>query len=128
MVGAALAVFVVALDIVPRLARLTGTQGWRGAYEAALAVGAVAAAATSIWPLSLRLPPVLVALLSLAIGAFVGLVAAALTEVVGVLPILSRRVGLRRRLGWLVLALVVGKTVGSLAWWAVPSLWGRPPV
>jgi stage V sporulation protein AB len=126
-VGTAFVSFLVALEIVPRLARLTGTEAWSPAYEAAVVLGALAAALDEARPLALGAPPALVVPVAAAMGAFVGMAAAALAEVVGVLPVLSRRLGLGAWLGWLILALVAGKTAGAVLWWAVPSLWSRPP-
>jgi stage V sporulation protein AB len=52
-------------------------------------------------------------------GVFVGLLAAALTEVVNVLPILAKRIGMEPRIFWLLLAMMLGKVVGSLFQWIV---------
>jgi stage V sporulation protein AB len=127
VVGSAFVSFIVAIGVVDQLSRLTGTPARGGAYEAAIAFGATAAALDEAHPLRLHLSAPVVAAVALGMGVFLGLVAAGLTEVIDVLPVLSRRLGLRRGLRWLVWALVAGKTLGTVLWWAIPSLWGRPP-
>jgi len=52
---------------------------------------------------------------------FVGCLAAALAEVLNVLPVMARRVGLANDIRLLVLAMVVGKVIGSLVYWIVPG-------
>ncbi len=48
---------------------------------------------------------------------FVGMLAAALTEVVNVLPILAKRIGMDSYLMWLLVAIILGKVCGSLLDW-----------
>jgi stage V sporulation protein AB len=128
VVGTALASFLVVLGVVPRLARLTGSERWVRAYEAAIGLGAFAGACLEARPVRLGLPAAAAAVPSLAMGLFVGMVSAALAEVIDVLPILRRRLaGPGRWLRWLVLALAAGKTLGSVLWWTFPRLFERPP-
>jgi len=47
-------------------------------------------------------------------GVFIGLLAAALTEVLNVLPVLAKRLGMRSYLFGLLLAMILGKMTGSL--------------
>jgi stage V sporulation protein AB len=126
-VGAALAALVTALDLVPHLARLTGTAGWTGAYRYAVVVGALLGAGDEVWPLHLGVPQGAVIATGAAVGVFTGMVAAALAEVIEVLPVFGRRLGLGPWLARLVTALAVGKAAGAVLWWAVPSLFHRPP-
>nr|MBT3116200.1 stage V sporulation protein SpoVAB [Streptococcus oralis] len=50
-------------------------------------------------------------------GTFIGMLAAALTEVLNVLPILAKRVGIEGKIVVLLVALVLGKVIGSLFHW-----------
>jgi len=47
-------------------------------------------------------------------GVFIGLLAAALTEVLNVLPVLAKRLGMKPYLFGLLLAMILGKMTGSL--------------
>ena len=50
-------------------------------------------------------------------GTFVGLLAAGLTEVLNVFPILAKRVRIEDRIVYLIMAIVLGKITGSLFQW-----------
>ena len=52
-------------------------------------------------------------------GIFIGMLAAALTEVLNVLPILAKRLRLTGYLFGLLMAMVAGKVAGSLFDWFV---------
>ncbi len=126
-VGSGLAALVVLLAVAVRLARITGTPGWSRAYEWALVLGSAAAASYEVWPWSLHGPRVGAAALGLGMGLFIGLLAASLAEVVAVVPLASRRLGLVAYMPRLVLAVALGKTLGAVLWLLVPSLFSRPP-
>jgi stage V sporulation protein AB len=53
----------------------------------------------------------------LADGIFNGMLAAALTEVLNVFPVLSKRIGIQEKIIYLLMALVLGKIAGSLFQW-----------
>ena len=50
-------------------------------------------------------------------GIFVGMMTAALTEVLNVWPILAKRIGVDDKIVILLMALVFGKIIGSLFHW-----------
>lgn len=52
-------------------------------------------------------------------GLFIGMLAAALTEVLNVLPILVKRIGMGDRILILLMAIVFGKIIGSLFQWLI---------
>ncbi|OUM96831.1 MAG: stage V sporulation protein AB [Thermobacillus sp. ZCTH02-B1] len=121
-VGSGLIALLVILDLIPRLAQLS--RGYRQAawFETAVLSGTV------FWMLAdfgdWRSPQtgaghLLVALAGLFSGLFVGMLAAALTEVINVLPIMARRLRLEADMPALIWALVLGKMAGSLFDWFV---------
>jgi stage V sporulation protein AB len=61
--------------------------------------------------------------MGLAGGIFYGVLAMSLAEVLDMLPILSRRGGVRRGLYYFVLAVALGKTVGSLLYFLIPGFY-----
>lgn len=119
-VGSGLVSLLIVFDLVPRLAQLA--RGYRQAhiYESALLCGALWFTLADFldWqsPFELRW---LLPLVGLFCGLFVGMLAAALTEVLNVLPILAKRLRLSRFIYALVWALVLGKIIGSLFDWLV---------
>ena len=121
-VGSGLVALLVILDLIPRLAQLAKAYRHAVWYETALVAGAV------FWSLAdffdWRLAEgfgfgAVSAAAGLMCGLFVGMLAAALTEVVNVLPILAKRLKLSARLPALVTAMVLGKLAGSLFDWLI---------
>ncbi|UNC92518.1 stage V sporulation protein AB [Candidatus Contubernalis alkaliaceticus] len=123
VVGTALVAFLTILDIVPRLAQLTGTGDRCLFFEYSITLGAVLGTLATFLEWNIVTPIFLVVIVGLLMGVFVGMLAAALTEVLNVLPILSKRLGLQGELSRLVTAMVFGKVMGSLFYWLVPGLW-----
>ena len=123
VVGTALVAFLTILDIVPRLAQLTGTGDRCSFFEYSITLGAVFGTLSIFLGWNMRFPGFAAAVVGAVMGVFVGLLAAALTEVLNVLPILSRRLGLQREISSLLTAIIFGKVLGSLIYWMVPALW-----
>jgi len=119
-VGSGFVAFIVVLDIVPRLAQLA--NGYRHSFwfESAIIGGAVFWTVAEFFGRTMELPvfPFLPAV-GLLDGVFVGLLAAALTEVINVLPILAKRLKLGDYLVVLLAAMILGKVTGSLFDWLV---------
>lgn len=123
VVGTALVAFLTILDIVPRLAQLTGTGDRCRFFEVSITSGAVFGTLSIFLGWNLKFPGFIAAMVGFLMGVFVGLLAAALTEVLNVLPILSKRLGLQREISGLLTAIIFGKIFGSLFYWLVPGLW-----
>jgi stage V sporulation protein AB len=118
-VGSGMVAFLLVLDIIPRLAQLTRSAAKIHWYETAVVAGSLfwTVADFMDWRMGgTLLSPAIVGLLS---GVFVGLLAAALTEVINVLPILAKRMGMSRHILLLLMAMVFGKVAGSLFEWLV---------
>lgn len=118
-VGAGFVAFITLLGIIPRLVQLSKTDRLINVYSTCVTIGAVFGTYLSFtnvhWNQSL---------VSLVIwggfhGIFNGMLAAALTEVLNVFPVLTKRIGLERYLLWLLMAFVFGKIGGSLFQWLV---------
>lgn len=117
VVGSAFVALLTVLDIVPRLHQLTCTTRHVGWSEQALAVGAVFWTCADFFDWQWTIPAAGLVLVGLLAGCFVGMLAAALTEVLNVLPILSKRLAMERWLFYLLMAMVLGKVCGSLLQW-----------
>ena len=65
----------------------------------------------------IHLFPMGAAFVGLFAGCFVGMLAAALTEIINVLPILAKRVGMGSYMILLLMAMIFGKVFGSLFEW-----------
>nr|WGD61754.1 stage V sporulation protein SpoVAB [Bacillus subtilis]WGD74844.1 stage V sporulation protein SpoVAB [Bacillus subtilis]WGD91790.1 stage V sporulation protein SpoVAB [Bacillus subtilis] len=116
-VGAGFVAFLTVMGIIPRLMRLTKTMRFVQAYEAAVILGAVCGGWETLHMNHLYLTKWIAVPVGLLAGLFVGMLAVALTEVLNVLPILAKRIGLRSKIIILLMAIVIGKIAGSLFHW-----------
>ncbi|MDQ0413785.1 stage V sporulation protein AB [Mesobacillus stamsii] len=116
-VGAGFVAFLSVLGVIPRLTQLTKTMKLIAWYEWAVVFGALLGTAGSLRDPELHLSPYVTIPLGLTGGIFVGMMAAALTEVLNVLPILAKRVRVDDKLETLLMAIVLGKVFGSLFHW-----------
>ncbi|MGG2014220.1 stage V sporulation protein AB [Bacillus sp. S10(2024)] len=116
-VGGGYVAFLTVLGVIPRLAQLTKSNHRVQSYEWAVVSGALGGTWCSLRDVTLLASPYWLLLLGLLCGTFIGMLAAALTEVLNVLPILAKRVGVDGKIVILLIALVLGKVVGSLFHW-----------
>ena len=121
-VGSAFIALLIVLDLIPRLVQLTRAYRRSAWFESGILFGAVYWSSADLFDWGLSLPDEVLLLPAIFQGLFVGMFAAALTEVLNVLPILAKRLRLKPYLFSLLLALVLGKMTGSLADW----LWLHP--
>lgn len=111
--------FVTLIGIVPRLSAITKTASKIPLYENCLAVGLIVMNLLSLYQPDLSWIPyhlvrILLNISGFFTGVFVGCLAGALAEVVNVIPILSRRIRLRKGFPYFVKAVAMGKCIGSL--------------
>lgn len=118
-VGGGVIALIIVLDIIPRLSQLTWTYDKVHWYEGALIAGSLIGTIADFWMWKTSLGPVVSTLIGLFCGVFIGMLAAALTEVLNVLPILSKRLKLTQYLFGLLMAMVAGKVAGSLFDWFI---------
>ncbi|WP_157756187.1 stage V sporulation protein AB [Paenibacillus crassostreae] len=118
-VGSGVIAFILVLDIVPRLAQLTFSYHRVHWYEGALITGSIVGTVGDFWNWKGAFNPLVGILIGLFYGIFNGLLAAALTEVLNVLPILAKRLHMHHYILGLLLAMVAGKVAGSLFDWFV---------
>ncbi|TCP31726.1 stage V sporulation protein AB [Scopulibacillus darangshiensis] len=117
-VGSGFVAFLTVLGIIPRLTQLTKTHHFIRGYEWSVILGAVIGTWGGLRNTHLIMPALLLIPIGLASGIFVGMLAAALTEVLNVLPILSKRIGINEQILVLLMAIVLGKVFGSLFHWS----------
>ncbi|MFF2910085.1 stage V sporulation protein AB [Paenibacillus sp. NPDC057934] len=116
--GGVIALFVV-LDIIPRLAQLTSSYDKVHWYEGAMVAGSLLGTVSDFWNWKITSGPLVEIAVGLFDGIFIGMLAAALTEVLNVLPILAKRLQMVHRLFGLLMAMTAGKVMGSLFDWFV---------
>jgi stage V sporulation protein AB len=121
-VGSGFIALLAALDVIPRLVQLSRSRDCIRLYEWALILGGLSATIVDLFSVSMELPIWTMAVFGLLSGVFVGMLSAALTEVLNVLPILARRFRMQSVIPYLVSAMVIGKIIGSLINFLFPAL------
>ncbi|MFA9556072.1 stage V sporulation protein AB [Evansella sp. AB-rgal1] len=116
-VGSGLVAFLTVLGIIPRLANLTRTKELLTYYEKAVILGSLCGVWFSLGVPMFSFSALVLVIIGLACGLFIGMLAAALTEVLNVFPILAKRIGMKEMTVWLLWAIVLGKIAGSLYHW-----------
>ncbi|MDC3413103.1 stage V sporulation protein AB [Aquibacillus sp. 3ASR75-11] len=118
-VGCGFVAFLTVLGIIPRLVQLSKTDIFLRTYEVAVIVGSLFGTYLSFNGNPFHLSKLLVIIWGMFHGVFIGMLAAALTEVLNVFPLVAKRVGLEQHIVWLLMALVFGKIFGSLFQWLI---------
>lgn len=116
VIASGVVAFIITLGIVPRFAGITRTAGKIRLYEDFSMLGAVLGTVLTLW--GDRIPLYWignfgVGLYGLFAGIFLGAWIIALAEVVNIFPIMVRRIGLTRGLWIAILAVAIGKTLGT---------------
>lgn len=118
-VGSGFVAFITVLGIIPRLVQLSKSKKFLQFYEWAVVLGALFGIFLSFTHATFQLPILVEMFWGLLHGIFIGMLAAALTEVLNVFPIMAKRMRLGEKIQLLVLAIVFGKIIGSLFQWII---------
>lgn len=121
LVAGGLFAFLVLVGVVTRLAAGTKTAKHMLFYEDMALLGGTAGNLFYLYWFSLPLGTVFLGLYGIASGIYVGCLAAALAEVINMLPVLSERLNLKKGMAVLMLLFALGKAAGSL----FGLLWNR---
>ncbi|RLL48156.1 stage V sporulation protein AB [Oceanobacillus piezotolerans] len=116
-VGGGFVAFITVLGIIPRLIQLSKTNNYIKVYSGCVILGLLFGSYLSFADVNLNHPVILLFIWGMFHGIFNGMLAAALTEVLNVFPILSRRIRVDRNLLLLLMAIMFGKIFGSLFQW-----------
>jgi stage V sporulation protein AB len=116
-VGAGFVAFLTVLGVIPRLTQLSKSMRMIKYYEWAVVLGVLVGVVASLRDPSLQISSYFLIPLGLTGGVFIGMLAAGLTEVVNVFPILAKRIRVDGQIIILVMAIVLGKIFGSIFQW-----------
>ena len=122
VIASGVVAFIITLGIVPRYAGITRTACQVRLYENCSMLGAFLGNIFFLYQGSfpLGIPGLLV--FGVFSGIFLGSWIIALGEVVNIFSIMLRRTGITKGIGWIIIAMALGKTLGSLlyfekGWW-----------
>lgn len=116
-VGAGFVAFITLLGIIPRLVQLSKSYKIIQVYSTCVIAGSIFGTYLSFTNVTWSQPLIFLIIWGGLHGIFNGMLAAALTEVLNVFPLLSKRIGVDQHLLWLLMAFVFGKITGSLFQW-----------
>jgi len=118
-VGGGFVAFITVLGLIPRLIQLSKSEKYLKVYSACVILGLFAGSYLSFANVNSNQTVLLLAIWGIFHGIFNGMLAASLTEVLNVFPILFKRIGMSQYLIILLMALVFGKVLGSLFQWTI---------
>lgn len=104
---------LIALGVVSRIAGKTHTASWVLCYEDAASWGGILGNLFSIYQFHIPAGIAGAALFGFFAGIFTGTWAMALTEIVDVVPVFTRRIHLREGIPWLILSMAMGRGLGA---------------
>lgn len=117
-VSAGVFAFIISVGVVPRMIGKTRTVKDVLIYENIILLGGTFGNLFSLfeWKVPLGVP--LLILFGVSAGVFTGCLAIALAEILNSFPIMFRRIGIKEGLGWMIFFMAMGKTMGSLYFYA----------
>lgn len=121
LISGAVFAFIVKIGLVTRLAQKTGTNERVILYEEAIIAGGIFGTIIGIVNFNINIGSPLIILFGLLTGVFYGCLAMSLAETLNVIPIMTRRINLKRGLAMLMVCLALGKAIGSLAYFLIPG-------
>jgi len=123
VVSGAVFAFITVVGVVPQIATKTRTTESIKLYESAIVLGGIFGTVAGVARFTIPIGALGIVPLSLANGIFFGVLAMALAEVLNVIPILTRRGRIQRGMFVFVLAIALGKMLGSLLYFLVPGFY-----
>lgn len=115
-----LVAFISVIGVVPLMTYRTKTKDHALLYENVIAVGSIIGSILTMWDFTIKTPAVLIIIFGFAFGNFTGVLIIALAEVLDVMPILDRRIKLKKGIALIVYAFAAGKLVGALYYYLYP--------
>lgn len=123
IISGAVFAFIAIIGVVPRLAQKTKTEDKIRFYEEAIIWGGIIGTASMIIDFHLPIGKFLASLYAGCIGIFFGCLAVSLAEILNVIPILTRRGRIQTGLKYFILAVALGKLIGSIIYSRIPSFY-----
>lgn len=120
IVAGGVVAFISIIGAIPIIAYRTKTVHYMMWYENMIIIGSILGSILSCFEVRLPIDPFIGMIIMFAYGMFIGGLIIALAEVLDVLPIINRRIKLKKGITLVVFALAFGKLAGSLCYWIYP--------
>lgn len=119
VIAAGVFAFLAIIGVFPRLIGKTGTKKHVMLYETVIIVGGIVGNVVDIYELPLLLGGnVLLAMIGLSVGIFVGCLVMSLAETLKALPVFNRRIRLAVGFQYVILCIALGKLAGALVYFS----------
>lgn len=105
--------FIIMIGIITRLASRTGLARKITLFETMVVLGGITGNVADLFDLPVPFGMVGITLFGFFSGIFTGCLAVSLAEVLNIIPIFARRANLKVGIAFVVLALALGKGIGS---------------
>lgn len=114
LVGGAYAAFITLLKIFPRLLQFTNTKRYFMAYENIFMISTFIFTLIYFFDIKIIIGRIGAVIAGLFFGSFLGFLSSALAETLNVLPVISKKFKIKKQMGIVFIAILLGKVVGSL--------------
>lgn len=125
IISGAVFAFIAIIGVVPRLAQKTRTETKIRLYEEAIIFGGIIGTFSMIFPFHIPIGQFFAVIYAGCVGIFFGCLAVSLAEILNVIPILTRRGNIKKGLKYFIVAIAIGKLVGSLLYSIIPGFYYR---
>jgi stage V sporulation protein AB len=125
IISGAVFAFISTIGIVQRLAKKTKTEKFIKLYEEAIVFGGIFGSLSKIVDYYLPINKFFICILSFCTGIFYGCLAMSLAEILDVIPILMRRGKIKNGISLFILAIAIGKLIGSLFYFLIPGFYEK---
>jgi len=123
VVGGGLSTLFITLKIAPRLVILSGKRKHVLLVKLSILAGAFLSSLVYVMDLRLSIGKFALPIIAIFMGAFVGMLASALAEVLDVLYIVASYAGIIKFIYILVFSIIMGKITGSVIYWLAPGFY-----
>ena len=113
--------FIAIIGIIPRLMQKTKTSKYVILYENIIILGGIFGSLTMIWDMKIPIGKIGSGIIGFSFGIFVGCLAVSLAEILDVIPIMARRLIIKKGIGFFLISVAIGKAIGALIYWILPG-------
>ncbi len=114
--------FISLVGLIPIIALRTCTEKHSMAFGNVIILGAISGSLLSMWPVVFHIPKIIIILIGLGFGIFTGALIVSLAEILDFIPILDRRIKIKKGISLLIYSIAAGKLIGALYYWLYPEI------
>ncbi|TJX14703.1 hypothetical protein E9840_04720 [Tissierella creatinini] len=119
LVGGAYAAFITLIKVFPRFIQLTETKGYLKLYETIYGISTLIFTIIYFSGYNVELGKGFTLFAGLFSGIFLGMFASALAETLNVIPVISKKFKIKKRIKLVLVAILIGKVCGALYYFII---------